>query len=168
MSDCYLPLSGLDASTESEKFNSVLGTDAWLCSTTVLMAMLCRWANVLKKDGPERAFSVLQSLLDTTVPPKLLLPVMLALPEAPSAYPKPVHQATVLLSCDRHVINAKAIFEHLQARLESVTEALAGLLEAEGQPDKPKIVATTADAKARLARMREMLEASPQEPEDWE
>ena len=62
----------------------------------------------------------------------------------------------------------KAIFEHLQARLESVTEALAGLLEAEGDPDKLKIIDTAADAKVRLRHMTELLETSPAEPEAWD
>ena len=64
--------------------------------------------------------------------------------------------------------NTKALFEDLQARLEQVTEQLAGLLEAEGEPDKLKIIDTTADAKVRLSHMRELLEGSPTEPDQWE
>jgi ariadne-1 len=63
--------------------------------------------------------------------------------------------------------NAKLIFEDLQAQLESVTEALAGLLEADGEPDKPQIIATAAGAKVRLRNMRGMLESSPAAPGAW-
>ena len=67
----------------------------------------------------------------------------------------------------RRGTNPKELFEHLQGRLESVTETLAGLLEAEGEPCKLEIIATTADARTRIKNMRELLENSPDEPEEW-
>ncbi len=62
--------------------------------------------------------------------------------------------------------NQKMIFEELQGRLESRTEALAGLLEAEGEPDRQVVINTRADANKQLANMRELLE-SKGEPETW-
>lgn len=63
--------------------------------------------------------------------------------------------------------NPKAIFEDLQGRLEGVTESLAMLLEAVGEPQKQRMIATTADARTRLKHMKELLEGSPSEPEEW-
>lgn len=60
----------------------------------------------------------------------------------------------------------KEIFEIIQGRLESSTEKLAGLLEAEGEPDRQAVINTRADAKKQLDNMRELLE-SKGEPDTW-
>ena len=61
----------------------------------------------------------------------------------------------------------KEIFEDFfQGRLESSTEKLSGLLEAEGEPDRQAVINTRADAKKQLDNMRELLE-SKGEPDTW-
>ena len=62
--------------------------------------------------------------------------------------------------------NQKELFEALQGRLESCTEALAGLVESEGEPDKAAVINMGADAKKQLTNVRELLE-SKGEPETW-
>jgi len=81
-----------------------------------------------------------------------------------------LREATETLICCRRILKntypyafylakgaEKNLFENLQARLESVTEALSALLEAD-EPKKSDILNTSAHARTRLSHLREGLE----------